>query len=173
MGDPRSPVVRVLTSVLFTVALAAFALPFFRAVSDERVSRATGLELAAADAPIAGRYVHAAYEGEVEQLVRQARAPAIVALGAALVGITAAWLPHRIASFLGLAAAVVGTLALFVLWQVTTPTFEPPETDRRYGFWLAMLLFLAAVVWNVRRLRASLAWHEGGHRDYFAPRRES
>ena len=133
---------RVLVAALFALAVAAFVLPFLT-VEQERVGTATGLELVTGDAGFSGRYVHGAYEGEVERTMRRGRPPATIALAAALVGFLVSWSTNRVARTASFAAAVVGFFATLSILQVTSSAFN--EVDRLIGTWLSMLIFLAAV----------------------------
>ena len=134
---------RVLVAALFAIAAASFFLPFLT-IEQERVAIATGLELVQGEPRFSGRYVHAAYEGEVERTMDRGGTPAIIACAAALVGLVVSWSTHRIARTASFAAAVVGFFAALSIFQVTSSPFN--EVDRLVGVWLAMFLLLAAAV---------------------------
>jgi hypothetical protein len=134
---------RILVAALFAIAAASFFLPFVT-VEQERVGTATGLELVQGEPRFSGRYVHAAYEGEVERTMSRGRAPATIALAAALLGFVASWSTHRVPRTVSFAAAVIGFFAALSIFQVTSSPFN--EVDRLVGTWLAVFLLLAGSV---------------------------
>ncbi|MDQ3891016.1 MAG: hypothetical protein M3312_10785 [Actinomycetota bacterium] len=150
---------RLASPALFAVVLACFSLPFLDVAIDAREAHARGFELASGTTRVEGRYVHAAYEGEVERAVRRGRWPAATALVAALAGLVLSpfggWKGARFA----LAAASVVVLGLLALRQ-TPSSYLGPATDFRYGFALALVFSLFAVAWSVVRVR-----DERRHRD--------
>jgi hypothetical protein len=143
---------RFVSPLVFLAVLACFLLPFLTVTSVGRRGSATGLDLATANASFTGTYTHAAYEGEVESIVANARIPAIVVLACALIGVAATGFPGRNPLRVGLTSAIVGVLAFLALLQVTSPRFSPPEADHLFGFWLAGALVLGALVWSALRL---------------------
>ena len=138
------------SAAVFAAAAACFFLPFLT-VAEERRASPTGIDLAAGTTEFAGRYVHAAYEGEVEQLVANGRVQALLALTFAAAGFALAFVPRRMALKLALAAAAAGLVAMLALALATMPVVGP-ESDRRYGFWLVVCLFLVGGAWNAVRL---------------------
>jgi hypothetical protein len=139
----RAHASRVLAPALFLLAAASFFLPFLT-IEQERVGTATGLELVRGEPEYSGRYVHAAYEGEVERRLDRGRVPAVIGFAAAVAGIVvsvSAAHPARIAAF---AAASVGFLAVASILQTTSSPFG--GADRHEGIWLAIGLLLAAGV---------------------------
>jgi hypothetical protein len=143
---------RFVSPLVFLALTACFLLPFLTVTSVGRRASATGFDLVSASASFRGTYSHAAYEGEVESLVGNARIPAIVVLVCALVGVAATGFPGRNTLRVGFASAIVGVLAYVALLQVTSPRFSPPEADHLFGFWLAGALVLGALVWSALRL---------------------
>ncbi len=143
---------RFVSPLVFLAVIACFLLPFLTVTSVGRRGSATGFDLVTANASFSGTYSHAAYEGEVETLVGNARIPAIVVLVCALIGLAATRFPGRNPLRVGLVCAIVGVLAFLALLQVTSPRFSPPEADHLFGFWLAGALVLGALVWSALRL---------------------
>jgi hypothetical protein len=148
---------RFVSPLLFLAVVACFVLPFVTVTSVARQAHATGIDLVAGSASFSGTYTHAAYEGEVETIVENARIPAIVVLVFAFVGASATLLPGRNALRVGFASAIVAGLAYLALLQVTAPRFAPPEADHHGGFWLAGALVLGALAWGALRL-----WRDPG-----------
>jgi hypothetical protein len=143
---------RLVSPLVFLAVTACFLLPFLTVTSVGRTASASGLDLVTGKASFSGAYSHAAYEGEVESVVDNARIPALVVLVSALVGVAATSVPGRNPLRLGFASAVVGVLAYLALLQVTPPRFSPPDADHRYGFWLAGALVVSALGWGAQRL---------------------
>jgi hypothetical protein len=143
---------RLVSPFLFLAVAASFLLPFLTVTAVGRRATASGVQLVTAEASFSGTYSHAAYEGDVETVVRNARAPAIVFLAAAFVGVAATALPGRNAMRVGFAAAIVAVLAYLALLQVTSPRFSPPHGDHLAGFWLAGFLAAGALAWTALRL---------------------
>jgi hypothetical protein len=106
---------------------------------DERVGRGSGVELATGNAEVSGRYVHASYEGKVEEGLDIAELPSAVAFFALLVGALGAWLPGRKRFWLGLAAALGGLLRMFWLRQALSGPSLFAEVDLQSGYWLGMV----------------------------------
>jgi hypothetical protein len=132
---------------LATVLLGAavcFLLPFMLVTVDERRGEGSGVELATDNAEVSGRYVHASYEGQVEESLDLAQLPAIVALAAVLAGAAGVWLPGRRGFWLGLAAAGTGLLGGFWLRQVLSGEQLLAEVEWEYGYWLATVLTLGS-----------------------------
>ena len=129
--------------VILTAPLACFFLPFLTA-SSERVARATGIELVTENASLSGRYIHAAYEGEVELVVEHGHIPALVAFVFGAAALLAWWPRHWLAPRATLALGIAAVVSMLALWQTTSARFVP--VDRHSGFWLATLLFLLATV---------------------------
>jgi hypothetical protein len=144
---------RLIASLVFVMAAACFALPFLSVSVDERHGEATGIQLVREDEDLRGRYVHDSFRGEVERLVNRGELPAKIVLGLVAVGIAVAWMPGRWGLRLPLAAALLGLLGMAVFMRTTMPPFSPPDSDRRYGFWLLGLLLVAAATWCIVRLR--------------------
>ena len=169
--DARPLLARLAACGLFVAAALAFLLPFTAANADSRVGEATGLALARGEPSLSGRYVHGAFEGEVERVFAEADGPALAALLAALAGALLAWLPWRTGPALGLAAAVASAGALYVLHQTAGTAFAEAQT--RYGFWAAVLANVAAGGWTLALVAWSPWWwrpsRDEGRRDYFAP----
>ena len=143
---------RLVTPVLFLALVGSFALPFLTVTAIERKASATGLELVSGSGSFTGTYTHAAYEGEVEAVVENARIPAILVLVSGFIGFVATFLRGRNPLRVGFAVALAACLAYLALFQVTAPRFSPPEADHRVGFWLAGALAVAALAWTVVRL---------------------
>jgi hypothetical protein len=166
----RPAVARLATCALYALVALCFLLPFLSAAVDARTGEATGLELARGEPTLSGRYVHAAFEGQVEEVFEDGRAPALVALVAALAGVALSWLPYRIGPALGVAAGVAGLGGLFVLYQQAGTAFA--ETSWKPGFWLTGAAFLVAGGWALAiALKARWWWPpraDDGRRDYFA-----
>jgi hypothetical protein len=143
---------RFVSPLIFVGAAASFLLPFLNVTSVGRRASASGVDLVTGGASFAGTYSHAAYEGEVESVVANARIPATIVLVSALVGLAATCFPGRNPLRVGFGSGVVAGLACLVLLQVTSPRFSPPEADHRFGFWLAATLVVGALVWSALRL---------------------
>jgi len=144
----RPILVRALASALYGVALLAFTRPFMAVFADERAGEGTGVELALGESQYTGRYVHAAFAGQVESLLDGARTPALIALGAVVAGFVLSWLPWRIGPGIGTLAGLTALAGLLGVFQATTSLFIPAATDRRYGFWFACLAVFAAFAWS-------------------------
>jgi hypothetical protein len=129
-------------------------------VTLERRAEATGVDLVTGTPSLSGTYVHAAYEGDVEQLVDMGHVPAVVVFAAAIVGFLVAWFPGRRALAAGLFAAIVGLATMWALWETTTPGRQLfASSDHRYGFWLAGGLYIisgSSIVWGLRKTRSRL-----------------
>jgi MFS family permease len=166
----RPLLARLAGCALFALVVLAFQLPFLRATTDARVGEATGLELARGEPSYSGRYVHDAFEGQVEETFSDGRIPALVALVAAFAGAVLSWIPYRGGPALGVASAVVGIAASFGLFQQAGTAFA--ETSWQVGFWLAVVLFLVAGAWSLAVAAKTPWWwpprREEGRRDYFA-----
>jgi hypothetical protein len=143
---------RFVSPLVFLAVVACFLLPFLTVTSVGRRASASGLDLVTGNASFDGMYSHAAYEGEVESVVDNARIPAIVVLASALIGVAATPFRGRNPVRIGFTSAVVALLAYVALVQVTSPRFAPPEADPLFGFWLAGGLVAGALVWSALRL---------------------
>jgi hypothetical protein len=148
--DPRE---RVAAAGLFLVAVVAFVLPFVTSTAPDRTGRATGLELALGSPEYEGSYRHAAFEGEVEELMENGSLPAKVGLVAALVGLGLACLARRRTFVAALFVAAVVLIALVWIRSATGTPFSPPTTTLQYGFWLTGALVLLAAAYMVLLLR--------------------
>lgn len=152
---------RLIASAAFAATGASLLLPFV-SVTLERRAEATGVDLVTGTPSLSGTYVHAAYEGEVEQLVDMGHVPAIVVFASAIVGSLVAWFPGRRTFAAGLFAAVVGLAAMWALFETTTPGRQLfASSDHRYGFWLAGGLYLvsgSSIIWGLRRARGGLLY---------------
>lgn len=166
----RPAVARLAGCALYALVALAFLLPFLQSTTDARAGKATGVELARGEPSLTGRYVHDAFEGQVEQVFSDGRAPALVALVAALAGLALTWLPYRIGPAAGSAAGLAGLGAMFVLYQQAGSAFA--LTSWRPGFWIAAAAFLVAGGWALAvAVRTPWWWPpraEDGRRDYFA-----
>ena len=164
---------RALASALFALVLASFALPWATIASDRRRSEPSGIALALDRPSYSGRYVHDAYRGEVERLVADGHAAALVAIVIVAAACVLVWLPWRLGPAAGVALAVLTGLAFLGLYQATRSTYSFADTDRRFGFWLALLLLVAAGAWSAAFLARTPFWWKPGessNRDYFASR---
>jgi hypothetical protein len=134
-------------------ALASFLLPWLTVTADERRAEATGLELVTGDVGYTGQYVHDAWRGEVERLVENGESWALPAFVAVVVAVALVLLPWRPAWWAGL--AVTGAaLILILLWlQATSSAFNPPDPNREWGVWSALVLLVLAAVPMILRLR--------------------
>jgi hypothetical protein len=148
--DPRE---RVAAAGLFLVAAIAFVLPFVTSTAPDRTGRATGLELALGSPEYEGDYRHAAFEGEVEELMDNGAVPGKVGLAAALLAVGLACLPRRRTFIAALLAAAVVLIALVWIRSATATPFSPPTTTLRYGFWLTGVLVLVAAAYAFLLLR--------------------
>ncbi len=173
----RPVLVRAVASAFFGVALLTFALPFMAVFADERGGAGTGVELAMGDPEYSGRYVHAAYRGQVENLLDAAHTPALIALIALGAGFLLSWLPWRIGPAIGTLAGLAGLVGLFGVFQATTSLFVPAATDRRFGFWLSCLAVTAAAAWSAVVCLKARWWlrpppANSLPRDYFSSREQ-
>jgi hypothetical protein len=135
---------KLLMSAVFLGAALCFLLPFLVLSIDERVGRGNGVELATGNADVSGRYVHASYEGQIEEGMDLAELPSALAFFALLAGAVGAWLPRRRGFWLGLAAAVASLLGLFWLRQALSGPSLFAEVDLQSGYWLGMVGVLVA-----------------------------
>lgn len=133
---------RLLAIALLAGAVGCFFLPFLTVDFESRRARATGIQLVTDSASYSGEYLHASYEGDVETVVRNGRFWAIPSFALALLALVLALLPSRAAWVAAVVGSVLGVLMLLALFQGTSTPFHPPFPDRRYGFWLAILLLL-------------------------------
>jgi hypothetical protein len=131
-------------STVFLGAAVCFLLPFMVVTVDERRGEGTGVEVATGDTEVSGRYVHDAYEGQVEEGLDLAQVPAVVAFVAVLAGAVGVWLPGRRGFWLGLGAAGAGLLGAFWLRQALSGQQLLAEVEWQYGYWLATVLFLGS-----------------------------
>jgi hypothetical protein len=134
---------RLVSGALFAAATVAFTLPMTMVSADTRVGSATGLELARGAPVYSGAYARPGNAGTVEQRLRRARVPALLALAAAAVGVPLALL----APWGALAAAAVGLAGLGGVFVATASPFVAVATDRRYGFWVTAVALVGAGVW--------------------------
>ena len=166
----RPAVARLAACALYALVALCFLLPFLSVAIDARTGEATGLELARGEPSLSGRYVHAAFEGQVEEVFDDGRMPALVALVAALAGLALSWLPYRIGPALGVVSGAAGLGGLFVLYQQAGTAFA--ATSWKVGFWIAAAVFLAAGGWSLALALKTRWWWppraEDGRRDYFA-----
>ena len=135
---------KLFMSTVFLGAATCFLLPFLVLSIDERVGRGNGVELATGNADVSGRYVHASYEGQIEEGLDLAELPTAVAFFALLVGAIGAWLPGRKGFWLGLAAALGGLLGMFWLRQALSGPNLFAEVDLQSGYWLGMVVVVVA-----------------------------
>lgn len=133
---------RLLAIALLAGAVGCFFLPFLTVDFEPRRARATGIQLVTNSASYSGEYLHASYESEVETVVRNGRFWAIPSFALALLALVLALLPSRAAWVAAMVGSVLGVLMLLALFQGTSTPFHPPFPDRRYGFWLSILLLL-------------------------------
>jgi len=133
---------RLLALALLAGAVGCFFLPFLTVDFEPRRARATGIQLVTDSASYSGEYLHASYEGEVETVVRNGHFWAIPSFALAALALALALLPARTAWVAAVVVSVPAVLALLALFQGTSTAFHPPFPDRRYGFWLAILLLL-------------------------------
>jgi hypothetical protein len=137
---------KLLLSAVFLAAATGFILPFLVISIDERLGNGNGIELATGNPDLSGRYVHASYEGQVEEGMNLAEYPSALAFFALLLGAVGAWLPRRNGFWLGLAAALAALLGLFWLRQAVSSPNLLAEVEIRYGYWLSGVGVLAAMV---------------------------
>jgi hypothetical protein len=129
---------KLLLSAAFLAAATCFLFPFVVITIDERLGRGSGIELAAENADVSGRYVHDAYVSRVEDAMDLAQLPAAVAFGAMIVGAVGLWLPRRKGFWFGLGAGVVGLVGLLWLRQALSGPQLLTEIELRYGYWLGL-----------------------------------
>jgi hypothetical protein len=125
-------------------AAVCFLLPFMIVTVDERRGEGTGVDVATGNAEVSGRYVHDAYEGQVEEGLDLAQLPAIVALVAVLAGAVGVWLPGRRGFWVALAATGAGLLGGFWIRQALSGQQLLAEVEWQYGYWLATALILGS-----------------------------
>ena len=133
----RPVAARLVGSLLFLLVAGTFALPFVAVSSDARRAQASGLELAEGEAELSGHYVHAAYEGQAEEVVDEARGPAVAVALAALAGLGLVWLPARAGLVAGAALAGLALLGLAGIFRTTTSSLDLADSDLRAGFGLS------------------------------------
>ena len=133
---------KILLSAAFVVAAVSFVLPFLTISIDERRGQGSGVELATGSSSVSGRYVHASYEGQVEDGLDLAQLPSGVAFFAMLAAGAGVWLPRRKGFWVGLAAGLVGLLGLFWIRQALSGPALLAEVAFRYGYWLAAVAIL-------------------------------
>jgi hypothetical protein len=154
---------------LLVLAAVSFALPFISASAPGRQGGATGLQLVAGGASYGGRYLHLAFQGEVESIVDVGRLPARIAFGASLLGLGLGLISGRRAYVGVCLAAAAGLLALVWYRAATDVTFSPPSSSLRYGFWVAAALLLAASVYGFVLYRRERRRDEEGDDDDVSP----
>jgi hypothetical protein len=130
---------KLLLSAAFLAAATCFVFPFLVIKIDERLGRGSGVELAAGNADVSGRYVHDSYEGQVEEGMDLAQLPAAFAFAGMLIGALGTWLPGRKGFWLGLGAGAVGLLGLFWLKQALSGPQLLAEVELQYGYWVGTL----------------------------------
>jgi hypothetical protein len=133
---------KLLLSAAFLAAATSFVFPFLVLTIDERLGRGSGVELAAGDAEVSGRYVHDAYEGQVEDGMDLAQLPAAIAFVALLAGALGTWVPRRKGFWLGLGAGAVALMGLLWLRQAVSGPQLLAVVELRYGYWLATAAIL-------------------------------
>jgi hypothetical protein len=144
LNPDRLRLSKLFLSTVFLAAAVCFLLPFLVLTVDERRGEASGVELATGDAEVTGRYVHDAYRGQVEDGLDLVQRPALVALVAVLVGALGVWLPSRIGFWVCLGAAGFALLGSFWMRQALTGQQLLAEAQWQYGYWLAVVFFLAS-----------------------------
>jgi hypothetical protein len=135
---------KLFLSTVFLGAAVCFLLPFMVVTIDERLGRGSGVELATGDAETSGRYVHASYEGQVEEGLDLAQFPSMIAFAAVLAGALGLWFPGRNGFWLGLGGAGVGLLGVLWLRQALGGQQLLAEVEWQYGYWLATVLILGS-----------------------------
>jgi hypothetical protein len=140
---------KLLLSAAFLAASTCFVFPFLVIAIDERLGRGSGVELAAGDADVSGRYVHDAYEGQVEDGMDLAQLPAAVAFVALLAGALGTWIPGRKGFWLGLGAGVIALVGLLWMRQALSGPQLLAEVELRYGYWLSTVGVLGVAALSV------------------------
>lgn len=166
----RPVAARLVGSLFFLLVAGTLALPFVVVSVDERRAEASGLELAEGEAEVTGRYVHAAYEGQAEEVVDEARGPAVAVAVAALAGLGLVWLPGRAGLLVGAALACLALLGLAGIFRTTTSALDLADTDLRAGYGLAAAAAAAALAWYWYAASRALFWWRPKPppaRDYF------
>jgi hypothetical protein len=133
---------RLLALVLLAGAVGCFLLPFLTVQFEPRRAHATGIQLVTDSASYSGEYLHSSYEGDVETVVRNGRFWAIPSFALTALALLLALLPSRATWVASVVVSVLAVLVLLAFFQGTSAPFHPPFPDRRYGFWLAILLLL-------------------------------
>jgi hypothetical protein len=132
-------------------ALVAFLLPWLTVTADLRRAEATGLELVRRDVEFTGHYVHDAWRGEVEKIVEHAQTWALPAFIASAVALVFVLIPLRATWWAALGATGAAAILTLLWFQAASSAFNPPDSSRSFGMWLALaLLVLAAVPIGVR-----------------------
>lgn len=168
----RPLVARLVASLLFALLAAAFVLPAISVAVDERRAEASGLELAFGDPDLSGRYVHAAYEGEVESFVADLGGPARGAFVCALAALALVWLPGRAGPATGAGLTALALLGLLLFYLTTTSGFDLVDAELRLGYPVLVVAALAALAWcSLAAARALFWWRPQPppERDYFRP----
>lgn len=142
MNADRPRQLKLLLSAAFLAAATCFVFPFLVLTIDERLGRGSGVELAAGNADISGRYLHDSYEGQVEDGMDLAQLPVAFAFVATLAGALGTWLPGRKGFWLGLGSGVVGLVGLFWLKQALSGPQLLAVVELRYGYWLSTVAVL-------------------------------
>lgn len=169
----RPVAARLIGSLLFLLVAGTLALPFVAVSVDERRAEASGLELAEGEAELTGRYVHAAYEGQAEEVVDEARGPAVAVAVAALAGIGLVWLPGRAGLLAGAALAGLALLGLAGIFRTAASSLDLADADLRAGFGLAVIAAAGALAWSSLAASRALFWWRPKPppaRDYFPER---
>lgn len=144
---------RVLAPLVLAASLACFSLPFLSLSVDARSAEATGLELVTGDVTYRGSYIHDAWRGELEGIVRDGHIWAVPAFGAILLACVLLLLPWRRAWWAAVVVAAVGLVLMLFVFQATSSVFHPPDPHRLYGYWLALGIVLLVFLPISVRLR--------------------
>lgn len=154
----RPVAARLLAGLLFLLVAGSLAFPLLAVAVDERSAEASGLELVAGDAELAGRYVHGAYAGEAERLVDEVSGPARGVLLAAAGGLALVWLPGRAGLLAGAVLALLALVWLLVLHQTATSAFDLVDATVRFGFVPTAVAALGALAWCSFAASRQLWW---------------
>jgi hypothetical protein len=144
---------RVAAPLAVLGAAVSFLLPWLTVTADERRAEATGLQLVTGDPELTGHYVHDAWRGEVEKIVGNAEVWALPAFVAVLAALGLTLIPHRLAWWAALGATGVAAVLGLLWFQASSSTFNPPDSNRGGGVWIALAFLVLAAVPIVVRLR--------------------
>ena len=142
MSPDRLRQAKLFLSTALLAAAVSFLLPFLVVTVDERRGEGTGVELVTGDAEVSGRYVHDAYEGQVEEALDLVQLPAAIAFVALVGGAVGLWIPGRRGFWVSLAAAGTALLGGFWMRQALSGQQLLAESHWQSGYWLATLLIL-------------------------------